>query len=221
MALSCRFFRIIAVLVISGKQPLSGLLQLCGFYLCVLAKLSATVVLFNIFSTSRKHFVFQAILSHRAITSTNVDGTASQTTVPGYHTLTMTGYEALCVSGGLRRLRVYCCRRVLWRAHPSFRILIFLDPPGFGNFGIFFRGELSAFCWRPHGVNPLAYVAMQKGVATLFHPSNPRLELGDVVIPMQTCGVDDATGKLMCFIEMKLGGGVRDQMVPFLKFGVR
>ena len=84
-------------LVISGKQPSSGLLQLCGLYLCVLAKLSATVVLFNIFYTSRKHFVFQVILSHRAITSTNVDGTASQTAVPGYHTLSITGYEASCV----------------------------------------------------------------------------------------------------------------------------
>ena len=77
MSLSCTYFRIIAVLVISGKKPSSGLLQLCGLYLCVLAKLSATVVLFSIFSTSRKHFVFQAFLSHRAITSTNVDGTAS------------------------------------------------------------------------------------------------------------------------------------------------
>ena len=37
--------------------------------------------------------------------------------------------------------------------------------------------------------------AMQEEVATLFHPANPRLESGDVVIPMQTCGVDDATGK--------------------------
>ena len=90
-ALSCRYFRIIAVLVISGKQPSSGLLQLCGLYLCVLATLVATVVIFNIFSTSRKHFVFQAILLHRTITSTNVDGTASQTTVPGYHTLSITG----------------------------------------------------------------------------------------------------------------------------------
>ena len=49
--------------------------------------------------------------------------------------------------------------------------------------------------------------AMQKAVATLFHPVNPRLESGDVVIPMQTCGMDDATGKLMCSIEVKLGGG--------------
>ena len=81
----------------SGKQPSSGLPQLCGLYLCVLAKLSATVVLFNIFSTSRKHFVFQAILSLRAITSTNADSTASQTTVPGYHTLSMTaGYVVFC-----------------------------------------------------------------------------------------------------------------------------
>ena len=55
--------------------------------------------------------------------------------------------------------------------------------------------------------------AMQKGVATLFHPANPRLESGDVVIPMQTCGVDDATGKLMCSIEVKLGGGAGGQMV--------
>ena len=90
MWLSCRSFRIIAVLVISAKQPSSGLLQLCGLHLCVLAKLSATVVLFNMFFASRKHFVFQAILSHRAITSTNVDGTAFRTTVPGYHTLSMT-----------------------------------------------------------------------------------------------------------------------------------
>ena len=55
--------------------------------------------------------------------------------------------------------------------------------------------------------------AMQKGVATLFHPVNPRLESWDVVIPMQTCGVDDATGKLMCSIEVKLGGGAGGQMV--------
>ena len=97
MALSCTSFRIIAVLVISGKQPSSGLLQLGGLHLCVLAKFTATVVLFDIFSTFRKHFVLQAILSLRAITSTNVDGTASQTTVPGYHTLSMTGYEPSCV----------------------------------------------------------------------------------------------------------------------------
>ena len=90
VALSCRSFRIIAVLVISEKQPSSELLQLCGLYPCVLGKLSATVVLFNIFSTYRKHFVFQAILSHRATISTNVDSTSSQTTVPGYHKLSIT-----------------------------------------------------------------------------------------------------------------------------------
>ena len=92
-----RYFWITAVLVISGKQPSSGLPQLCGLYLCVLAKLSATVVLFNIFAISRKHFVFQAILSHRAITSTNVDSTAFQTTVPGYRTLFVSSLEASCV----------------------------------------------------------------------------------------------------------------------------
>ena len=55
--------------------------------------------------------------------------------------------------------------------------------------------------------------AVQKGVGTLFHPANSRLESGDVVIPMQTCGVNDATGKLMCSIEVKLGGGAGGQMV--------
>ena len=55
--------------------------------------------------------------------------------------------------------------------------------------------------------------AMQKGVATLFYPSDPRLESGDVVILMQTWGVDDATGKLMCSIEVKLGGGAGGQIV--------
>ena len=56
--------------------------------------------------------------------------------------------------------------------------------------------------------------AMQKGVAALSHPANPKLESGDVVIPMQTCGVDDATGTLMCSIEVKLRGGAGGQMIP-------
>ena len=56
-------------------------------------------------------------------------------------------------------------------------------------------------------------VAMPKGVATLFHPANPRLGSRDVVIPMQTCGVDDATGKLMCSIEVELGGGAGGRIV--------
>ena len=47
--------------------------------------------------------------------------------------------------------------------------------------------------------------AVQKGVAKLFHAANPRLESGDAVIPIQACAVDDATGKLMCSIEVKLG----------------
>ena len=55
--------------------------------------------------------------------------------------------------------------------------------------------------------------AIQKGVATLFHPANARLESGDVVIPMQTCGVDDVTGKLMCSMEVKIRGGDGGQMV--------
>ena len=55
--------------------------------------------------------------------------------------------------------------------------------------------------------------AMQNGVATLFHPANPRLESGDVVLPMQTCGVDDTTGKPMCSIKVKLGSCAGGQMV--------
>ena len=54
---------------------------------------------------------------------------------------------------------------------------------------------------------------MKKGVATLFHPAKPRLKSGDVVILMQTCGVDEATGNLMYSIEGKLGAGVGGQMV--------
>ncbi|CAB1097546.1 unnamed protein product [Ectocarpus sp. CCAP 1310/34] len=49
-------------------------------------------------------------------------------------------------------------------------------------------------------------LAMLKGVATLFHPDNPRLESGDVVFPMQTLGVDATTGKRIYSIEVKLGG---------------
>ena len=109
MALSCRSFRIIAVLVILGEQPSYGILRLRGLYLGVLGKLSATVVLFNIFSTSRNHFVFQAILSHRAITSTNVDGTASQTPCQGITHYQLQVMSIVCVGEGLRRLRVYCC----------------------------------------------------------------------------------------------------------------
>ena len=55
--------------------------------------------------------------------------------------------------------------------------------------------------------------AMLKGVATLFHPTNPRLENDGVVVPMQQLGVDDTTGKVMYSIRVKLGGGSGDQMV--------
>ena len=55
--------------------------------------------------------------------------------------------------------------------------------------------------------------AMQKGVTTLFHPTNPGLESGNVVIPMQTCGVDDTTEKPMCSIEVILRGGAGGHMV--------
>eukprot|EP00903_Cladosiphon_okamuranus_P005795 g5742.t1 len=55
--------------------------------------------------------------------------------------------------------------------------------------------------------------AMQQGVATLFHPTNPGLESGDVVIPMQTLGMDDTTGKVMYSIDVKLGCGAGDQFL--------
>ena len=109
MALSCRSFRIIAILVIPGKQPSSGLLQLCDLHLCVLAKLSATVVLFNIFST----YISEALRLTGyplapCITSTNVDGKASHTTVPGYHTLSMTrGSTTVFAFGWVTSLNAY------------------------------------------------------------------------------------------------------------------
>ena len=143
MALSCRSFRIIAVLVISGKQPSSGLLQLCGLYPCVLAKLSATVVPFNIFSASRKHFVVQAILSHRAITSTNVDGAASQTTVPGYHTLSMTGYESRVREWGPAATARLLLSPSAVESTPVLQDLDVLESSRIWRyFWIFFRGEL-------------------------------------------------------------------------------
>ena len=57
--------------------------------------------------------------------------------------------------------------------------------------------------------------AMQKGVASLIYPDNPRLEseTGDVVIPMESYGVD-ASGKLVCSIEVQLGGSAGGLMVP-------
>ena len=154
MPLSCRSFRTIAVLVISGKQPSSWLL----LYLCVLAKVSATVVLFNIFSTSRKNFVFQAIFWHRAITSTIVVGTAAQTTVPGYHTLSITGYEPRVCEWGPAAAASLLLSPSAVESTPVLQDLQFFNPPAFGYFFSFFRWELlpkSAFCWRPHGVNAL------------------------------------------------------------------
>ena len=55
--------------------------------------------------------------------------------------------------------------------------------------------------------------AMLKGLATLFHPTNPRLEKYGVAVPMQQLGVDDTTGKVMYSIKVRLGGGTGNQMV--------
>ena len=63
------------------------------------------------------------------------------------------------------------------------------------------------------GTNLFSVTAAMQKVATLFHPANSKLESVDVVISMQTCGVDDATGKLMCSFEVKLGCGAGGQTV--------
>ena len=57
--------------------------------------------------------------------------------------------------------------------------------------------------------------AMQKGVASLFYPDNPRLESesGDVVIPMESHEVD-ASGKLVCSIRVRPWGDAGGLMVP-------
>ena len=49
--------------------------------------------------------------------------------------------------------------------------------------------------------------AMQKRIATLFHPDKPRLEYDDVVHPMSVLGTDEATGRLLCSFDLELGGG--------------
>ena len=56
---------------------------------------------------------------------------------------------------------------------------------------------------------------MQKGVASLFYPDNPRLESesGDVVIPMESHEVD-ASGKLVCSIRVRPWGDAGGLMVP-------
>ena len=55
--------------------------------------------------------------------------------------------------------------------------------------------------------------AMLKGLATLFHPTNPRVDKDGVVVPMQQLGVDDTAGKVMYSIKVKLGDGAGGQMV--------
>ena len=54
---------------------------------------------------------------------------------------------------------------------------------------------------------------MQKGVATLFHSDNLRLELGNEIILIKLCVVDEATGKQMCSIEVELAVRAVGQMV--------
>ena len=49
--------------------------------------------------------------------------------------------------------------------------------------------------------------AIQKGIATLFHPDKPRLAYDDIVLPMNVLGTDEATGILLCSFYLELGGG--------------
>ena len=69
----------------------------------------------------------------------------------------------MCVSGGLWRLHVYSCRRVLWRAHPSSRTLIFLD--------IFPRGATAGVCFLLEATlsQPLAYCARTDHLGSRLH----------------------------------------------------
>ena len=91
MALSCRLFRIIAVLVISGNHPSSGPLQLCGFTSVSIGQTLAPPLYY---STSYLHLgsTLSSRLSSRTVPSPRrkVYATASQTTAPGYHTLFLT-----------------------------------------------------------------------------------------------------------------------------------
>ena len=48
--------------------------------------------------------------------------------------------------------------------------------------------------------------ALSNGTTSLFYPDSPRLESGDVVVPMTIRGVDD-TGKITCSTTVKLGAG--------------
>ena len=47
---------------------------------------------------------------------------------------------------------------------------------------------------------------MRKGVATIFYPDKPRLEVDDIVLPINRLGTDERAGKLLCSIKMELGG---------------
>ena len=75
MALSCRSFRIIAVLVICGKQPSSGLLQLCAVNVCVYWLHYAPPLYY---STSSLHLgsTSSSRLSSRAVPSPRLTSTA-------------------------------------------------------------------------------------------------------------------------------------------------
>lgn len=58
----------------------------------------------------------------------------------------------------------------------------------------------------PGMVSNLFSVTWQKGIATLFYPDKPRLEYDDLALPMSAVPADEVTGKLLCFINVKLGG---------------
>ena len=68
---------VVALLVISGKQPSSELLQILRFICVCVGHLSASVQDLRRLSKTRKHFLSSRQLSRTCHISTNVDDTAS------------------------------------------------------------------------------------------------------------------------------------------------
>ena len=49
--------------------------------------------------------------------------------------------------------------------------------------------------------------AMWKEISTIVHPHKPRMELDDIVLPINLLETDEKTGKLLCSIKVEVGGG--------------
>ena len=126
---------IVALLVMSGKQPSSKLLHTLRL-ICVCWPPKRQCSISTISSPNTEALlVFQATFSHVSpsrLTST----TQPLAIVPWYHTISTTGYEPrLCMSGGLRRLR-FLLSSSAWRAHTS-------SPRGATTVGVSFLLEVT------------------------------------------------------------------------------